>query len=392
MQPSDLRRLMESRFGPIPDDWWRDLEGQDHVGNALRDQRRGIPQLEARIRFYQQVQKVPQAALGARAEIRSSARTRASAAGNRPKPATQRAAATRLDAFATYLAKMLWSFEPLRNFRREWLGGRPMDVMAAQRFLQSPAVRYVPSREMRQRSIPVLHHAAETQALENVSKSPEQDDWRVDVVVRWAQGTLECRRRYAIPCLTRLEHHELPQVRFSNDDGGDTVVDFLPDSILGDLKRIVGLIVFSTPWQEPEATRFALTGSIPRVFPVQSRLQHVRSRFNAHNDLTLYVDPRTTAEEVKRAYLQLQRQYFGRQREPGAGNVELFDFVLRAMDEFGGIPDWALVFRDWNASHKAAERYDHDWRLRRDYLRALELIAFPKEPAPRQTKRKEPKP
>ncbi len=392
MQPSELRRLMDSRFGPIPDDWWHDLEGQDYVGNAIRDQRRGIPQLEARIRFYQQIQKVPAADLGERAEIRSSPKNRTLAEGTRNKTTRQGAATARLDAFAIYLARMLWSSEPLRSFRHEWFGGSSMDATTAQGFLHSPAVRYVPTRLMKQRGIPVLQHTAKTLRLENVSPSTQQDDWRVDVVVEWAGGRLECNRGYAIPCLTRLEHHELPQLRFNTDAGDDTVVDLLPDSILGDLKRLVGLIVFGTPWQEAEATRFALTGDIPRIFPFQSRLQHVRSRFHAHNELTIHVDPRTSAEEVKRAYLRLQRQYFGRQREPGARNVDLFDFVVRAMNDTGGIPDWASVVRDWNAGHRRAERYDRDWRLRRDFDRALKLIAFPKEPTPPRTKRKEPKP
>ena len=130
------------------------------------------------------------------------------------------------------------------------------------------------------------------------------------------------------------------------------------------------------PWEQAQAVWFVLTGTIPRVAPIEFRLERQDRRHYSRTLLTAVVEPWLPRDVAGYAYSVVQRHYLGRQRQPGAVNAEVFEFVVDRMSDCGGeIQDWDELVAEWNKLNGSKRKYTR-WRFKRDFERARKLIAF----------------
>jgi hypothetical protein len=382
----EIRELVQSdpAVGLIPQRWWEDLDEEGYLNEAKRIGKGGLARITQRAKVL--------IGLGAWRPGIAEARTgltRPATTQLFPKPPKGKKDAkgmkvlrARSEILSKYLAKLAAESPRLAAFRKEHLKG-VLSKEAALSFLNSPAVRFLPPREVQK--LPIRISEVRSQLLHLGSERREERTlvWtaRLEIVLDGHAREVVVRRTAPVAPgqpQPRLASFSMPQL------GGETisgarhrrVLEYFRGSILDELRELGAELAQVFPWAPGEAVWFALTGAAPRVAPVEyggeSRV-HPRYRRTL---LRLDIEPWVPADAVRRAYMLIQREVIGRQRQPGLLNTSVFGFVVERMAVGGEVADWDALRKEWNELRGRSRQYAALWRFRRDFERGRDAIAF----------------
>jgi hypothetical protein len=167
--------------------------------------------------------------------------------------------------------------------------------------------------------------------------------------------------------------------------------DVRSGSVLDELRKVsTELSSLCQPWDEAQAAWFTLTGEAPPVSGVRGRAHFTQTAAVNYGNTILIVEPWVSADSVRKAYLDLQKQVLGRKnRSISERNLAVFRFVVtetlalmpRAqMWRLPSVrfPSWRELCKRWNEQVKQEWRYEDTRYFRRDYTRASKLIVRPR--------------
>lgn len=174
-------------------------------------------------------------------------------------------------------------------------------------------------------------------------------------------------------------------------------------SVLGDLLDTAKYLEKHYPWGVGQAARFVLCGDTPRAgVTLGKQSKTINSGVSAHMfnraTITLEVDSWVPADEVRKAYLNIQHRVYsddfssvslpqGLRKHPSPRNLEVFRFVvaqstvqvINAKERLGRLelPSWRDLMRRWNDSLSAADdprHYSNPRNFQRDFKRAQRAV------------------
>jgi len=369
-----IRARIEAEFGSIPQKWWEDLDAQAYVEQAVR--KLGFAHLRERVRELIDLGAwVPGSRAGEAAYRNTPVQpltemgTRHDREGIEAKVMRARGA-----IFSKYLAKTAGRTAAVQAFRDEYLAGHAVSSEVGVRLLQSPAVRYMRRSDFEKLGVPVLEHESRVLEMRQEAKGGNTHVWITDLEIKIQNRRLVFRSECEAPAMGAL-FRNLPRLSLPRNPREDFTIRVFPTSVMDDLRRATEGVIAEFPWEQAQATWFILTGSVPRVFPIEYRLERRDRSHHSRTLLTMVVEPWLPAELLKHAYTTVQRRYLGRQRQPGPINTEVFEFVVDRMGDGGRGPDWDALVLEWNKT-KGSKRQYKRWRFIRDFERARDLLVF----------------
>ena len=148
---------------------------------------------------------------------------------------------------------------------------------------------------------------------------------------------------------------------------------FAPDGTLEALWKVSSGLSKELPWTEAQSTLFVLTGRVPLVRLIRSKVTLARFA-PVCSRITLEIDPAATPEQVRAAYITRREEIIeGRSRCLSTKHLALALFAGRA--DLEEAPSEALM-RQWN--RRCPEfRYDHPGNFMRDCRAALQRTMRP---------------
>ena len=162
-------------------------------------------------------------------------------------------------------------------------------------------------------------------------------------------------------------------------------------SVLDELSEVsTELSSLCQPWDEAEAAWFTLTGEYPTISGVRGRAHFTLTAAVNYGNMILTVEPWVSADSVRQAYLDLQRQVLNRKnRSISERNLAVFRFVVgetlslipgAQMWRFPSVrvPSWRTLCERWNNQVKQAWRYEDVRYFKRAFNRASKLVVRPR--------------
>jgi hypothetical protein len=300
----------------------------------------------------------------------------------------------RIGAFSEYLAKIIATDPGVMRFRERFLGG-PTNTLSfeqAQRFIDSPATRFLPYGFFKQRGIPFTEHDA---VLENYEEVREDG-------TRYHRATVSID----LPGIAEtvrsgdVEEGAIQSLWWPRDDDSEYAqhVRVWESSVLGELQRLASQLARKHPWQEDQAALFVLTGITPLASTLRGGARHSYGNgVAAHKYDSTIIELEAQAwvpvEEVAKAYRKLQREAHGghNYRSPEDRNVEVFRFVLEQSEvqilnreehlAKLTLPKWKEMRQAWNEMYARGHKWhyynskDPDARIfRRDFDRGQQAV------------------
>jgi len=300
----------------------------------------------------------------------------------------------RIAAFSEYLAKIIATDQGVIRFRERFLGD-PENTLAfeqAQKFVDSPAARFLPHSFFKQKGIPFTEHEAVLETYEEVRED----------------GRRYHRAKVSIdpPGIIETTHSDngreevIRSLWWPQDDDSEIAqrVRVWRGSVLSELQRLAGQLARKHPWQEDQAALFILTGTTPLASTLRGGIRFsdgtgVLAHKYEYKIITLEVRDWVPAEEVAQAYRKLQREVYGGRnyRAPADRNVEVFRFVLEQSEvrivnreEYLAkltLPKWKEMRQAWNELYPRGHRWhyynstDPDARIfYRDFTRGQQAV------------------
>ena len=148
---------------------------------------------------------------------------------------------------------------------------------------------------------------------------------------------------------------------------------FADGGILEALWRVTWGLSKELPWTEAQSTLFVLTGRVPLVRLIRSKVTLARFA-PVCSRITLEIDPAATPEQVRAAYIDCREQIIeGRSRRLSTKHLALAFFAGRA-DLEEASP--AALMRQWNRRCPDFG-YDHPGNFMRDCRAALQRTLSP---------------
>jgi hypothetical protein len=280
-------------------------------------------------------------------------------------------------AFSEYIAGLAAADHDLQRFRDRCLGGQILSQEEAVSFLGSEALLYLSVDSLQHKGVPVWGHEVLRCELKSgpVKDPARPPQWKqeVDIEIAW-KGHIE---RFS------------PWTQYSPGGAPDRKVH-LPhgegwfpftvwnNSVYDEVRVLTESLVKQFPWNEPEATMYALTGKMPFIPPIYVVPSPPMLGAVGHVKVTISVEPWVSARSVLRFYKHIKNaSYSGRSRALSAKNVALFRFVTRYARPGRDIPSFESLMKVWNSKHPGW-LYDNAWVFARDYRRVGDLIIFPR--------------
>jgi hypothetical protein len=222
-------------------------------------------------------------------------------------------------AFEEYLAKMAASERHVHEFRRRFLpDGGTISLEEASTLIASPVAACLPATRVRpsvRSLISLSDHgpASDVKLAEDVENPSTPVDSSVDPLSE--QSSKEIARQ--------------EQLLFTDEDDHLQEVWVRSLSVLDELRWRSVRLARDYPWEESEASRFILTGKIPKMPAVVGRLSASRDPTYTYGTITLTVQPWVPAKVVYRFYRDLRQGAFaGRYRSVSKRKIALFRFVV----------------------------------------------------------------
>jgi len=302
-------------------------------------------------------------------------------------------------AQSAYVARWAAKMDDVRDFREGVMGGELLTQEEADRLVTSPAAAILTPGHFINHGIPLRDHGAEV-----VDERCWKEDWSEEgtrhysATVRVSPPSVEITVRQRCAPDAREVPSRAQIMPYVDSDGNSPVTQVLssrtrldgsymyrevpgvrvvPLSLLGTLREVGKQLARRYPWLEAEAVRFVLTGEPPWIPPLTS--QSVRGGFRdygADPAIIITAAAYTSAETVRRLFLQMQHQVGGRAQQERAKGAAVLGFVLQQVDSEGDLPPWSELLRRWNAAHPK-HRYTDESGIRKQYERAYQKIIAP---------------
>jgi hypothetical protein len=367
-EEKELRGKLEKRIGKISERTWKELVDKSYVDEAITFGDEEFKTLVEHAQFLRWKEKLK----------------------GRPKGTSPRVAnlldprdAARAETFAKHVARCANRDYVTRAIRKTYL---PDDLFLSKevldRFLGSVAPRFLSSKAFADHGIPVFQH--ESRFVDPKSPESQPIDWTTDMVIRieWAGGSLDIER-------ASLLHFDANNTGLTFVPFGRRPVGVIAGSVFDEMRKASSELSQACDWTPPAALRFILTGEVPSMPAVRFREVGIsRSGEFAHFPFELIIEPWVSPKTVLKVYCAAQRHLYGKQSQfLGDRTRALFDFV---MDDFKPGMTWPQGCDAWNKKHGLKKRWSYsDYRnMRKDFLRAWRMIAFPGMRVPLPTKMK----
>jgi len=300
---------------------------------------------------------------------------------------------------SAYVARWAAKIDDVRDFRDGVMGGELLTPEEADKLVTSPAAAILTPGHFINQEIPLKDHVAEV-----VDERCWKDDWAEEgtryygVTLRVSPPGVEI----TVSQRCAPDAREVPSwgqiMPYVDSDGTSPMTQVLssrerfdrsymyrevagvrvvPLSLLGKLREVGKQLARRYPWLEAEAVRFVLTGEPPWMPPLTG--QSVKGGFREHGAdpaIIITAAAYTSADTVRRLFLQMQHQVGGRAQQERAKGAAVLRFVLQQVDSEGDLPPWPELQRRWNAAHPE-QRYKDASGIRKQYERAYQEIIAP---------------
>jgi hypothetical protein len=225
----------------------------------------------------------------------------------------------RAAAFEEYLAKLAASERYVYEFRMQFLpDGQTISLEEASALIASPVAASLPTNRDRrsiQALIPLSGHSAASDVALAENEEPPHTSVGVpaDPLREPPPGTVVGQER----------------LLFTGEDDHVQVVRVRRLSVLDELRWRSVRLTRVYPWEEAEASRFILTGKIPKLPAVVGRLSASRDSSYTYGTITLTVQPWVPAKVIYRFYRDMRQGAFaGRHRSVSQRKISVFRFVI----------------------------------------------------------------
>jgi hypothetical protein len=161
-------------------------------------------------------------------------------------------------------------------------------------------------------------------------------------------------------------------VIFSHPREEDRFVVAKPESIIGEIVKLVEKCMRGYPISLEMGVWFILTGEFVPEDPVRIRYMTIReSELISRTTITLEVESWLPPEEVLKQYRHAQHEILGKTpRSLKRDTLTMFEFV----DQNKG-RSWSELFEAWNEGHPPPQHFKDRSHLYTAYTRAVENIA-----------------
>jgi hypothetical protein len=168
----------------------------------------------------------------------------------------------------------------------------------------------------------------------------------------------------------------------------DQEIPVLSGSIFAEIQAVASGLARHYLWSEGSASWFVMTGSPPPVHAIGFRQLGGWNDDHSHFVFELRVEPWVTANSVKQAFQQLQRDAYGHQGQPRRPRaIDLLEFVedyreqkigktWRQMREEGVDFPWTAAAQLWNETYIKHFPYNAS-NISRDFEIAWNAIVNP---------------
>jgi hypothetical protein len=225
----------------------------------------------------------------------------------------------RAAAFEEYLAKLAASERYVYEFRMRFLpDGQTISLEEASALIASPVAASLPANRDRpsiRALIPLSSHSAASDAalVENEESPRTSVDVSADTLREPTLGADVTQER----------------LLFTDNDDNLQEVWVRRLSVLDELRWRSVRLTRVYPWEEAAASRFILTGKIPKMPAVVGRLSASRGPTYTYGTITLTVQPWVPAKVVYRFYREMRQGAFaGRHRTVSERKIAVFRFVM----------------------------------------------------------------
>jgi hypothetical protein len=317
MSLAELRALVEAEYGPVPQEWWEDLQEDGHTSEAERGTEAGLAGLKTRIRKLMEIgawnpaQAISRPTHKAMRPSRVAPKAR-QAESERPTTAIGR---NQGDLFAKYIAKLADGSPIVRAFRDRYFSGNSLTAERAVALLNSPAIHFLPYSQFMNLKIPILDHKSRVFDCKLEDPSGATRVWTVDLEIVHPGRRITVRVEGSAPWDTGKRPPGLPTVtipRYPRPDPRTRRLPLrvvFPGSVLDELRLAADELVAQYPWDKQETIWYVLTDTPPPALPIQFSSTCTKREHYSLVLLTLTMEPWLPAEVVRAAYVKMQRQF-----------------------------------------------------------------------------------
>lgn len=273
--------------------------------------------------------------------------------------------------FSKYLGRVASRDNIVLLMRERLLSGQKISRQEASRLLKSEAPRFLRHSFFVSHGIPLIGHRSYYYNRKSKKQLSEYSESNSVLRIEWAD------KIHDIVDVAELQQElKVRGQEFYALGEGKTVI---PGSVFDEIREASNELAARYLWEEAGATALLLTDNPPLVSQLLYRFVGNENEEYLNLRIELVIQPWISADTVRDAYRDIQKQLFGnRRKQVNMTTLQLFDFVQKKRHENPKLT-WYQLQLDWNkiAEPRGLHCFDDYRHLRQAYERSRQAIMYP---------------